>query len=128
MKNHLILFVAVLSTLFLLTSCSNSLKVKAKFSIEPPKPKPGESITVIYNPDSTGLKDAAGISLMVYSYSIDLDETKQIEMKKTAEGWTAEFTTKDSTKGVLIKFKNDDDIDNNVKRGYLVNLYDANGN
>jgi len=122
-----ILTAAIVSSLLLLSSCSKDVKIRGKFSVEPQKPKPGDEITVIYNPDSTGLKSSSHISLLAYLYGSNLDETKQVEMQKTSEGWTANFSTADSTKGVLIKFKDEEDIDNNLKQGYLVNLFDAAG-
>ncbi len=123
---HILLIFA--ASLFLFQSCSQEVKLKQKFSTEPSMPKPGEEFTVIYNPDSTGLKDASQISMVAYLYNTDLDETRQVEMQKSNEGWKGKISTNDSTKGVLIKFKNDEDIDNNQKSGYLVNLYDEKGN
>lgn len=120
--------ILLLTVSLLLQSCSKEIKEKGKFSIEPSKPKPGDEITITYNPDSTGLKDASQVDLFAYFYSTDLDETKQVEMKKSNEGWTAKISTTDSTRGVLIKFKNDEDIDNNLKQGYLVQMYDEKGN
>lgn len=114
--------------MFLLYSCSKEVKVKGKFSYEPDKPKPGDEITVTYNPDSTGLKNVSSIDLMVYGYSKDLDQTKQFSMKKTKDGWVGKFTSPDSARGILIKFKNGDDADNNSKLGFLIKLYDDDGN
>ncbi len=128
MKKSLHIILLLTASLLLLQSCSNEIKIKGKFSTEPLKPKPGDEITVVYNPDSTGLNDAPRVDLVAYLYSTDLDGTKQIEMKKSKEGWTGKISTNDSTRGVLIKFKNDEDIDNNQKLGYLVNLYDEKGN
>ncbi len=74
------------------------------------------------------MKDASKVSLVAYFYSTDLDDTKQVEMQKSKEGWTGKISAPDSTKGILIKFKNGDEIDNNKKQGYLVHLYDEKGN
>ena len=128
MKKSVLLLMLSIISVFLLYSCSKEVKVKGKFSWEPERPKPGDEITVIYVPDSTGLKNASSVDLMIYPYSTGIDETKQIRMRKSGDGWTGKFTTPDSSKGILIKFKNEDDIDNNSKRGYLIKLYDAEGN
>ncbi len=128
MKKSVYILFLIITSIFLFQSCSKEAKIKEKFSTEPLKPKPGEEITVTYNPDSTGLKDASQVSLIAYLYSTDLDETRQVEMQKSNEGWTGKISASDSTKGILIKFKNGDDIDNNGKQGYLVRLYDEKGN
>lgn len=114
--------------LFFLSSCSKENKKNTNFSYEPEKPKPGDEVAVIYNPDSTGLKSASAIDMMVYIYSKDLDQTQQVEMTKTGNGWTGKFKSPNSSKGVLIKFKNDDDIDNNKKLGFMIHMYDPEGN
>jgi peroxiredoxin len=128
MKKNFLIYIFIICSVFIFYSCSKEVKIKGKFSFEPAKPKPGEEITVTYIPDSTGLKDAAQVSLMTYFYNIDLDDVKQVEMSKTRDGWRGKFATSDSSKGVLIKFKNDDDVDNNHKQGYLINLFDDKGN
>lgn len=128
MKKHLLLLTSIISLIFIFYSCSNEIKLKEKFAFEPQKPKPGDEITVIYNPDSTGLKEASQVNLVAYLYSKNLDNTKQVQMQKTPDGWKGKFTTADSTKGVVIKFKSGEDIDNNLKQGYLINLYDNQGN
>ncbi len=127
MKKHALIITIIVSSIFVFYSCSTEIKLKEKFSVEPQKPKPGDEITVIYNPDSTGLKESSRIDLMIYLYSTDLDETKQVAMLRTNEGWKGKFITADSTKGVLIKFKDGDNIDNNRKHGFLINMCDAEG-
>ncbi len=125
MNKRAITLIIIISSVFIFYSCSKEVKLKEKFAFEPKTPKPGDEINVIYNPDSTGLKDASLISMVAYLYGKDLDDTKQVEMLKIRGEWKAKFTTTDSTKGVLIKFKSGDDIDNNLKHGFLINLYDA---
>ncbi len=127
MKKNAYILLLIVASVLLFQSCSKEVKIKEKFSTEPLKPKPGEEITVIYNPDSTGLRDASQVSLIAYLYSTDLDQTRQVEMQKTNEGWEGKISSSDSTKGILIKFKNGDDIDNNRKQGFLIHLYDEKG-
>lgn len=128
MKKSALIICILAASLILLQSCSKEVKIKEKFSTEPVNPKPGQEITVIYNPDSTGLNDASRVSMLAYLYSTDLDDTKQVEMQKSKEGWKGKIATTDSTKGVLIKFKNGEDLDNNQKLGYRVYMYDEKGN
>ncbi len=128
MKKSAQILLLLAASLLLFQSCSKEVKIKGKFSTEPLKPQPGEDITIIYNPDSTGLKDASKVSFVAYMYSTDLDSARQVEMQKSKDGWMGKISTTDSTRGILIKFKSDEDIDNNQKLGYLVNLYDEKGN
>lgn len=128
MKKPALLFTVSLILLLFLSSCSKEEKKKGKFSFEPEQPKPGDSITVIFNPDSIALTNASAIDMMVYIYSTVLDVTEQINMKKTQDGWMGKFGTPDSARGVLLKFKNEDEVDNNKKLGYLVKMYDSGGN
>ncbi len=128
MKKFVLIFSISLIFIFMLASCSKEVKIKGKFSCEPEKPKPGEEITITYNPDSSGLNNVSSVDMMAYIYNVDLNLTKQISMQKTKDGWVGKVTTPDSAKGLLIKFKNGDDVDNNLKIGYLINMYDAHGN
>lgn len=126
-KQLLVLSISLITILFI-SSCSKEVKKNNKFSYVPEKPKPGDEVTVIYKPDSTGLENSAAVDMVIYYYNTNLDQTQQIKMTKTPDGWIGKFTTMDSTKGVLLKFKNDDDIDNNKKLGFFIKIYDSEGN
>ncbi len=125
----------ILSPFFLLimaaaffSSCSNQKEMKENFAFSPEKPKAGEEITVYFKPDSTKLAGADGIDLFAYLYSKNLDDTKEVPMKKDGDVWSAKFTTADSTRGVMLKFKNEDVADNNNNLGYVIHLFGENGN
>ncbi|MGE5353613.1 MAG: redoxin domain-containing protein [Acidobacteriota bacterium] len=126
MKRHLLPLLAALSFLILFTFAAKE-PAAAKFSLSPERPKAGEDVVVKYNPEGTSLQDADKIEMIAYLYSVDLDEAKGVEMKKEGGTFTGVVKTSPSTRGIIIKFKNNETVDNNKGEGFIVNLYDANG-
>ncbi len=108
---------------FLITSCAKKEVIKGTFSYNPEQPKQGDKITVYYNPDSTNLAGIDSVTLEAYLYGVGIDNTIEYPMKKENKIWTAEFSTTDSTRGVLIKFKHKEDVDNNNKKGYSIFIF-----
>ncbi|RPI68611.1 MAG: hypothetical protein EHM47_14305, partial [Ignavibacteriales bacterium] len=106
-------------------SCSTSPGWSGTFDFYPEKPEPGDEITVFYNADSTKLALHDSIEMMVYLYNVKLDNTLGVEMKKVDKGWEGRIKTNKDTKGLLIKFKDEDIFDNNEKKGYVIHLYDG---
>jgi len=88
-------------------------------------PKPGDEITVFYNSDSTKLSSFDKIEMTAYLYSKKLDDAVGIEMKKAKSGWEGKIKTTKDTRGIIIKFRNDDNVDNNNKKGYVILLTDG---
>jgi len=124
MKN---LFVAALIILFAVTfiSCSSEPVWEGVFDYYPEKPEPGDEITVFYNADSSRLSSYNEIEMVAYLYSDNLDDAVSVEMKKVQNGWEGKINTTEETRGIIIKFRNDDNIDNNDKKGYVIHLYDG---
>ncbi len=123
----LISIITLLSVLII--SCGGP-EFEGTFSYSPEKPQPGEEITVMYDPAGTPLESAEKVDMVVYLYSIDLDDAVGIEMKKEGKGYKATFNTLQNSRGVVVKFVDRDDYDsadNNNKEGYLVELYNDNG-
>ncbi len=112
--------------MFVFSACSKP-KIEGVFNYNPEKSKAGDEITVFYNSDSTKLAKADSIELVAYLYSKDLDNTVGVEMNKTEKGWEGKVKTVPETRGLIIKFKHDDDVDNNSKKGYVIYLYGNDG-
>jgi thiol-disulfide isomerase/thioredoxin len=131
MKKFSALLVLLLCAIFCASCGSNKEKVQnAIFSYSPEKPTAGQEVTVTYKADSTDLSKAKNIDMIAYLYSDDLDNTLETKMTKNANSWTGKFKTEPDTKGIVIRFVDDsseDTYDNNNKKGYLINLYDKNG-
>lgn len=105
-------------------------KFEGTFSISPEKPKPGEEITVMYDPTGTPLEGKDNVDLIAYLYSTELEDAVGIEMKKEGKGFIGKFTSLPSSFGAVVKFVDRDNYeleDNNNKEGYLINLFDNSG-
>jgi len=119
----------ILLTSIIFTGCGP--KFEGTFSISPEKPKPGEEITVMYDPAGTPLEGKDNVDLIAYLYSTDLEDAVGIEMEKEGKGFIGKFTSLPSSYGVVVKFVDRDNYeleDNNNKEGYLINLYDDKSN
>lgn len=117
-----IIFIKILF-LTLMFSCSSEHQWEGNFSFLPERPEPGDEITVYYNSDNTKLALSENVEMVAYTYSIGLDETVGIEMKKIKNGWKGKVQTTEKTKGVVVKFINQEIVDNNEKNGYVIHLY-----
>ncbi|MDZ7767250.1 MAG: hypothetical protein U5K00_23020 [Melioribacteraceae bacterium] len=119
---------AILILSFLLMSCGPDYE--GTFSHNPEKPQAGEEITVMYDPTGTPLESTEQVDLVAYIYSVDLDDAVGVEMKKEGKGFVGSFSTFPNSRGVVVKFvdrKDYDNSDSNDKQGYLISLYDENG-
>ncbi len=99
-----------------------------KFSYFPEKPTKGEKITVQYNPEGTNLEKAEEIYLVAYSYTKGNPEAKDFLMTKKGKTWTATLSSDEKSRGILIKFVHEEEVDNNEKNGYTIPLYDKGAN
>jgi len=126
MKKTLILAVTF-SLLFSNHCAQQESEVLYKFLISPEKPAPGDSITVLYNPQGTELAASDSISMVSYFYSKGLPKAKEMVMRRKNGSWNASLLIPEDVCGALIKFQDDDAIDNNEKKGYVIHLYDKEG-
>lgn len=113
--------------IFVLVSCSTD-DFPTKFSFDPEKPQSGDKIEIKYKPDDDLLKSSDKIEMIVYSYGSELYNTERVEMKKLGKGWIGNYTSNDSTKGIIIKFVSDESADDNDQFGFVIKMYDDNGN
>lgn len=122
----------ILSFLLLITiiisGCSEKYQLKEKFGFTPSKALPGEEITIFYNPDSTNLAGAKDIKCIAYLFNSKLINAIDVTLQSEDSILVGKFNTDKNTLGVLLKFKTDDQVDNNDKTGYLIYLSDKEGN
>ena len=120
------------STIFLIValfiSCSKEEKFVGSFYHTPDYIKPGDEITIKYNPDSSNLSGKEDISLIAYLYNNKLDNTVDVPLTKEGRIYSGTVKTEQNTLGVLFKFTSDKEVDNNNKDGYAVFLNDDQGN
>ena len=121
-------FSVLLTLSIILISCSEKSHFKGKFGFSPDKVTAGVEITVFYNPDSSDLASNEGIKCIAYFFNNDLINTIDVDLQKEDNILVGKFKTDENTLGVLLKFKTDDQLDNNDKKGYVIYLSDKNGN
>lgn len=111
----------------LLLSCSKEMHFNGSFSYSPGIIKPGQDITVKYNPDSSNLRGKEEIRLVAYLYGNKLNNTLDVSLTKSGSIYSGKVKTEENTLGVLFKFTSGDEIDNNNKEGYVVFLSNDEG-
>ncbi len=109
-----------------LTGCKQAPTEQSSFSFSPEKPLPGATITVHYNPEGSLLEGKDEIEMIAYLYGTDLHDAIGIKMEKEGDYLTAQFSSSDSTLGILIKFKSDENFDVNNNLGFVIHLYQNN--
>jgi thiol-disulfide isomerase/thioredoxin len=119
--------VFLFTSLLFLSFCAQK-ETTGRFSFFPEKPVPGEQITVQYNPVGTNLEKAEEIHLVAYSFTSGPPEAKDYILKKKEKTWTASFSIDEKSRGIIIKFTHEKEVDNNQKNGYLIPLYSKRGN
>ena len=121
-------FSVILSLAIIVLSCSEKQQFSGKFSFTPENVAPGQEIAIFYNPDRSDLAGSEGIKCIAYLFNTELINTIDVELQKEDNSLVGKFNTDENTLGVLLKFKADDQIDNNDKKGYVIYLSDAEGN
>jgi len=111
----------------LLISCSTEEHFDGSFYYSPNIIKPGEDITVKYNPDSSNLEGKDEIRLVAYLYGNKLNNALDVPLTKKGSIYSGNVRTEENTLGVLFKFTSGEEIDNNNKEGYVVFLSNDKG-
>lgn len=99
-----------------------------RFSYSPEKPSPGDEITVRYSPQGTNLEKADEVYLVAYSYTHGTPDAYDCTMTRTGDTWIASLTADEKSRGMIIKFVHEEDVDSNDKKGYVIPLYSPDGN
>jgi thiol-disulfide isomerase/thioredoxin len=115
------------SALVLFISCSSKPDFEGKFGYSPDKMFPGDNVVVMYNPDSTNLAGKENIKCIAYLYNDDLINTFDVPLTKKGDIYSGTVKTDEETLGILLKFKTDNEHDNNNKTGYVIYLTNIDG-
>ncbi len=118
----------VIFSMSLFFSCSGKKEHTAKFSFEPENPVAGENITIYFNSDSTKLANENAVKMFAYFFNDKLDTTVEKDMKKDLNIWKANIKTPVESRGVIIKFTDGDEKEeNNSQKGYFILFSDKSG-
>jgi thiol-disulfide isomerase/thioredoxin len=125
MKKVFLLIILVFGFINVLYAKDNSVK------ISPQKPKPGDEVTITYNPEGTPFANAGSMEMRVYPWSNNvegnLEKMSSVEMKKEGQVWSGKFKSTNMTDIAVILFVSDNKMDNNERNGYFVNFYNNDG-
>ena len=127
MNKKAIISSVLLVSLIILNSCAKK-QPPAKFSCLPEKPRPGDTITVRFDPAGTGLAEAASLEAVAYLYAKGQPRAESIILQKIENLWSGAVETKKEDRGVILKFLSGRTVENNQKKGYVILLNDQNGN
>ncbi len=122
-------FWLIASLLIIIITGCKSYNFDETFSYQPEKPQPGEELTIIYNPDSTILKNSESIISYFYFYSNKLDTAISLDMEKEGKGWISKVKVPSDQALLLVKFTDGEaeKEDNNGEMIYIVEMYDDSG-
>ncbi len=120
-------FLSFLGIVLLLAACQSGTK-NPNITVEPAKPKQGENVKIIYNPANTVLKDSKNVTLTAYQFNWEIQDAREVPMKKEGGVWTAEFPVAKDVCGIIMMFSDGDKKDNFNNKGYIVQVYDKDGN
>ncbi len=111
-----------------LSSCSGKKEHIGKFSYEPDKPAAGENITIYFNADSTKLAKDSSVKMFAYFFNDKPDTTVEKTMEKEENIWTAKVKAPSKCSGVIIKFTDGDEKEeDNGQKGYVILFADKTG-
>lgn len=126
MKKFISLF--TITGILILLFSSESLSQTAKnFSFSPDKPKAGQNISVTYNPSGTKLENSESISMLIHAYGKNLFYTDEVELHKEGGSWKGNFSTGDTCSGVVIRFTDGENFDNNGSKCFPIRFFNNDG-
>ncbi len=99
----------------------------AALRVEPAQPRPGDRLSVTYDPKDTPLAGAGAIEAVAFLY--DGARLKAYDVPLAREGAVLKGTiqTGAATDGVVFTFRSEGVEDHNGKQGYFTYLYDSKG-
>jgi hypothetical protein len=113
----------------LFASSSINLSVaQGALTIQPEKPKPGETVKLSYNIVNTSLLGEDSAEAYAYLLEGALPLIREVKLTKAGNIYTGEVATNDTTAAVFFTFFKGDKKDNNNDEGYFTLLFDNNGN
>ncbi|UZR94315.1 hypothetical protein [Chondrinema litorale] len=103
---------------------------QSNLEIDPKEPKPGDEVTVTYNPANTPLAESVVIKgrAIMYEKTAVRILTADILLKQTGGKWLGKFNLLRGSVAINIFFENNsNEIDSNKGEGYIYYLKDSNG-
>jgi len=95
---------------------------QTNFTYMPRQPKPGDAITITYDPAGTKLKEELWIEAVAYLMEGTQPLAVEVPLKLQNGRWVGSVKTNDTTKAVFFNFLNDNNSDRS-RNGYGIQLY-----
>jgi len=118
---------ASVGLLFLLTACNSNKEVSSHFSTDPEKPVAGEEFTVSFDASGTKVANSDELTMLVFEHTNNEPIAGEVKMKKDGSNWKASFKSQPGTRSLVVAFKSGDNLENNEKKGFRIQLYEKNG-
>jgi hypothetical protein len=99
----------------------------ANLAFEPARPKPGQTIGIVYDPRGTSLADAQEIEAIAYLYDGIQFKAFDVPLARNGAVLKGTIRTEATTDGVAFRFQSDGVQDHNQKQGYFSYLYNDAG-
>jgi len=112
----------ILSALLLFVTITT--QAQKNFTYSPEKPKPGDVITITYEPAGDIANTIKPVEAVLYQVGAKSNKADDIELKKEGGKFTSSFTTDPTMNFVYFGFSSDKKFDNNFNNGYWIQLYE----
>lgn len=118
-----------LSLLIGFISCQNEKEIDegldmGALHLSKSKPQPGDNLKILYHPSAEAEESPEAVMNYIKdgaAYPLDVD------LKDSAEIWIGQIKIPDSAQAIAFNFTTDNHVDDNEKNGYVIPLYDENG-
>src|SRR5215216_5110137 len=94
------------------------------FSYSPEKPKPGDVITITYEPAGDIANTILPVEGLVYQMGSKGRKTDDLVLERMGNKFTGKVTTDTSINFVYLGFSANKKFDNNYNEGYFIHLYE----
>jgi thiol-disulfide isomerase/thioredoxin len=113
-------FISLMLILATLTSYSQK-----NFSFSPEKPKPGDVITLIYEPAGDIANTILPVEAVAYQNSLKgMSKVDDVILEKLAGKYSGKIQTDTGVNFLYIAFSADKKFDNNFNNGYIIHFYE----
>jgi thiol-disulfide isomerase/thioredoxin len=109
--------------LLLLLSAVTSYSQK-NFSFSPEKPRPGDVITITYEPAGDIANTILPVEALVHQMTGKGRKVDDLLLERIANKYSAKFQTDTGANFIFLSFSADKKFDNNFNEGYIIQLYD----
>ena len=113
--------------IFFFNAALSIAQTNKDFSFTPEKPKAGEQITVTYNPDGSKLASATNVIMLIHTYGKNIYYSDEVALQKEGKSWKGTFAAADTCAGVVLRFTDGAEYDNNGTKCFPIRFYGADG-